>query len=123
MRNCIRVRSKCWYLLGLLIVALLSACGSKQNPQMAPSQPLISNSVHIQQKPTPTPPISIPRQIATPTPTPTPTPKPAPRIPTATPPSNTVGTGTGSAPYGPPPALTTEEVQLTQQLFALINHD
>src|SRR5437016_10208894 len=84
---------------------------------MAPSQPLISDAVHIQQKPTPTPPISIPRQIATPTPT------PAPRIPTATPPSNTVGTGTGSAPYGPPPASTTEEVQLTQQLFAQINHD
>src|SRR5437764_10037525 len=86
-----------------------------------PSQPLISNSVHIQQKPTPTPPISIPRQIATPTPTPTPT--PVQTTPTPTPPSNIPGTGTGAAPYGPPPALTAEEVQLTQQLFGLINQD
>src|SRR2546426_9800074 len=115
------VRSKFCYLLGLLIIALLSGCGSQQNPQLAPSQPLISDAVHIQQKPTPTPPISIPRQIATPPHTPTHT--PVQTTPTPTPPSNIPGTGTGAAPYGPPPALTAEEVQLTQQLFGLINQD
>jgi hypothetical protein len=31
-------------------------------------------------------------------------------------------TGTGASPYGPPPPLTAEELQLTQQLFNLINH-
>src|SRR5436309_15411485 len=89
------VRSKFCYLLGLLIIALLSGCGSQQNPQLAPSQPLISDAVHVQQKPTPTPPLSLPRQIAPPTPTPTRT--PAQTIPTPTPPPNISGTGTGSA--------------------------
>lgn len=115
------MRSKFCYLLGLLIIALLSGCGSQQKPQLAPSQPLISDAVHIQQKPTPTPPLSLPRQIATPTPAPTRT--PAQTIPTPTPPPNMSGTATGAAPYGPPPVMTTEEVQLTQQLFSLINHD
>lgn len=61
----------------------------------------------------------------TPTPTPQPTPQPtaAPTIPPANPPTNIPNTGTGAAPYGPPPAMTAEEVQLTQQLFTLINSD
>jgi uncharacterized protein YkwD len=115
------VRSKYWFLLGLFILALLSACAPRPSTQMTPSQPLTSDEAHIQQKPTPTPTplISIPRQIATPTPTP----MPIRRTPTPAPSTNTPGPGTSSAPYGPPPALTTEESQLTQQLFALINHD
>jgi uncharacterized protein YkwD len=117
------VRSKYWFLLGLFILALLSACAPRPSTQMTPSQPLTSDEAHIQQKPTPTPTplISIPRQIATPTPTPTP--MPIRRTPTPAPSTNTPGPGTSSVPYGPPPALTTEESQLTQQLFALINHD
>jgi uncharacterized protein YkwD len=94
------------------MVILLSACGSQQNSQ----QPLISDAVHVEQRPTP--PIVLPRQVTTP--------KPAPKsqtIPSLSPPTNIPTTGTGSAPYGPPPLLTTEEIQLTQQLFALINHD
>ncbi|MFL5654078.1 MAG: CAP domain-containing protein [Ktedonobacteraceae bacterium] len=107
-----------WYLIGFLMVILLSACGSQQNSQQRPSQPLISDAVHVEQRPTPTPPIVLPRQVATPTPAPT-----SQTVPALTPPANIPTTGTGPAPYGLPPALTTEEIQLTQQLFALINHD
>lgn len=101
------------YLLGLCFMLFLSACGAAQNNQLAPTQPIISDSVHVEQKPTPTPPMAIPPQIATPTPTPT----------HAIPPTTAVGTVSGPAPYGPPPAMTAEETQLTQQLFALINSD
>lgn len=111
---------KIWYLLGLFLILLLSACGTAQNNQLAPTQPLISDSVHVEQKPTPTPLITIPRQLSTPTPTPTPTHS---TIPTFSPPTNISGTGSGPAPYGQPPSMTAEEIQLTQQLFALINQD
>ncbi len=60
----------------------------------------------------------LPRQVTTPTPAPK-----SQTIPSHSPPTNIPTTSTGSAPYGPPPLLTTEEIQLTQQLFALINHD
>jgi uncharacterized protein YkwD len=109
-------------------MTLLSACGSsQQNAQrLVPSQPIVSDSVHVQSKSGPTPPISIVRQLATPTPTPvppTPIVPPTPTVPRSVPPTQIASSGSGSAPYGQPSAMTTEEVQLTQQLFALINHD
>lgn len=107
---------KILYLLGLFFMVLFSACGTTQNNQLAPTQPLISDSVHVEQKPTPTPLLTIPQQIATPTPVPT-------TSISTSPPTNIPGTGSGPAPYGPPPAMTGEETQLTQQLFALINQD
>ncbi len=109
-------RKSC-YLLGLLVIVLLSACGSPQNTQLTPSQPIMSDGLHIEQRPTPTPTVSIPMQVTKPTPTPTRT------IPSVPNPYNFPGSGSGPAPYGPPPPLTAEEIQLTQQLFALINHD
>jgi len=96
-------------------MVLFSACGTTQNNQLAPTQPLISDSVHVEQKPTPTPLLTIPQQIATPTAVPT--------TSISTSPTNIPGTGSGPTPYGPPPAMTSEETQLTQQLFALINQD
>ena len=77
----------------------------------------MSDGLHIEQRPTPTPTVSIPMQVTKPTPTPTRTIPPVPN------PYNFPGSGSGPAPYGPPPPLTAEEIQLTQQLFALINHD
>ncbi len=112
------MQRKVWYLFGLLIMVLLAACGSKSSSQVTPSQPLTSDGVHVEQRPSPTPPVAIPRQIITPTPTPKPTP-----IPALAPPTSIPGTGVGAAPYGPPPPLTALEIQLTQQLFTLINHD
>jgi len=111
------VGRKSCYLLGLLVIVLLSACGSPQNTQLTPSQPIMSDGLHIEQRPTPTPTVSIPMQVTKPTPTPTRTIPPVPN------PYNFPGSGSGPAPYGPPPPLTAEEIQLTQQLFALINHD
>ena len=70
-----------------------------------------------EQMTTPTPQLSILTHVTTPTPT------QAPSIPSLAPPSNIPGSGSGPAPYGPPSPLTAEEIQLTQQLFALINHD
>lgn len=107
---------KMLYLLGLFFMVLFSACGTAHNNQLAPTQPLLSDSVHAEQKPTPTSPLTIPQQLATPTPVPT-------TSNTTSPPTSIPGTGSGSVPYGPPPAMTGEETQLTQQLFALINQD
>ena len=102
---------------GLILALLLSACGTQPNAQqLAPSQPIISDAVHVPVKPAPTPQISIPSQIVTPTPTKV-------RTTPGNTPSNFPGSGSGSAPWGPPPPLSAEEIQLTQQLFALINHD
>ena len=114
------VRRKCWFFVELLLMTLLSACGSSsQEPQrLVPAQPIVSDAVHVQSKPGSTPPISVVRQVATPTPTPVP-PTPTP----VAPPTNIANGGSGPAPYGQPPAMTAEEVQLTQQLFELINHD
>src|SRR2546430_16322945 len=91
---------KFWYLIGLFLVVLLAACAPQQRSQTPPTQPLISDSVHVWQRPSPTPPISIPRQVATPTPKPHTSP--------------TSVSDTGAAPYGPPPPMTEEEIQLTQ---------
>jgi len=65
------VRRSCWYLTGLLVITLLAACTPGQGSQLASSQPLPTDALHQEQRPTPTPIISIPRQIATLTPTPT----------------------------------------------------
>ena len=100
---------------GLFLALLLSACGTRPNAQqLVPSQPIISDAMHVPIKPTPTPQISIPSQMVTPTKV---------RTTPGNTPSNFPGSGSGSAPWGPPPPLSAEEIQLTQQLFALINHD
>ncbi len=105
------------YVFGLFLALLLSACGTQPNAQqLAPSQPIIGDAVHVPVKPAPTPQISIPSQIVTPTPTKV-------RTTSGNTPSNFPGSSSGSAPWGPPPPLSAEEIQLTQQLFALINHD
>lgn len=104
------------YCVCLLLILLLSACGSQQTNQVLPSQPISSNSViNLSEHATPTPNIQIPSQIVTPTPGPSQT-QPTP---SGSPPP----TGSGLAPYGPPPPMTAEEIQLTQQLFALINQN
>lgn len=101
---------KCWYLSGLLVMVLLASCTSNQSSQIPPTQPLTGDSsgLHVVQQSTPPPAKTIPQRRTTPTATPT--------LPIAR-------TGMGAAPYGSPPPLTAEEIQLTQQLFALINHD
>ena len=135
--------------LGLLTIVLLSACGYQQGHTSVPPQVLLSNKIDADQLPTATAQIVIARQLTTPTPKPTPksTPKPAPTsVPTqpvvppttttnpqltpttiappqSTPPSSVPGGGLGNSPYGPPPAITSAEIQLTQQLFGLINSD
>ncbi|GAC1615021.1 MAG: hypothetical protein NVS4B11_01340 [Ktedonobacteraceae bacterium] len=135
---------KLYIFLGLLTIVLLSACGSQQGRSSLPPQVLLANKVNADQLPTVTPQIVIPRQVttqtlqpssitsatittasvtATPTATtPTSTPTTVPP-PSATPPTNIPGGGLGNSPYGPPPAITAAEVQLTQQLFGLINSD
>src|SRR5437879_6433580 len=111
---------KSWYLLSLLLMLMLSACGAsgKNSSQVVTMQSLSANSINVVQNPTPTPAITIQQQIA-----PTPTTKPSQKIPPGTPPTYIPGSGSGYAPYGQPPAMTSEETQLTQQLFAQINHD
>jgi uncharacterized protein YkwD len=124
------VDRKTYYLIGLMAIILFSACASKPNSQISPSQPLIGDSIHIEKRPTATP-IMIPRQVVISTPTPMHSPKPTPTpipTPTHTPtapvvPTTILGSGTGAAPYGQPPAMTAEEIQLTQQLFTVINSD
>ena len=113
---------KFWYVSGLCLMVLLTACASGQRNQEAPGQALTGDSLNIQQQPLPSPTISIPSHHVTATPTQSPTPPPETSTPT---PAPTVypGPGYGAAPYGPPPPLTAEELQLTQQLFDLINHD
>ena len=101
------VNRKFWYLMSLVLIVLLTACQAGRSSQVTPAQPLTSDSLNVEQHPTPTASISIPRQIAT-------------LVPVT---QVFPGSGIGPAPYGPPPPLTAEEIQLTQQLFALINRD
>jgi uncharacterized protein YkwD len=123
-RNGFFVRKSFYCASGLLMLLLLSACGAQPSAQQfAPSQPIISDAVHQQIKPTPsaptpTPQLSLPSQLATPSPTTSKT-----RTTSGYTPTNFPASGSGFAPYGSPPPLTSEEIQLTQQLFALINHD
>jgi uncharacterized protein YkwD len=117
----VRINQKFWYILSLALIVLLAACGAGQSIHISQVQPITADSLNIAQHPTPTNSIAIPRQIATAVATP-----PTHTNPTGTtgePPTTIPGSGIGPAPYGPPPALTAEEIQLTQQLFALINHD
>ena len=133
----------------LLVIVLLNACGTFQGHIVIPPASLLANKVNVdKQLAKATPQIIIARQMTTPTPKPgqtlkpkqtaksLPTPKtttvvvtpvtnpvstvtPPQTIPTATVP----GGGLGNSPYGPPPAITSAEVQLTQQLFGVINSD
>jgi len=117
-KSCTFVLRKFGYLAALLIIVLLAACGAQQGQQTVPPQAITGDGLqHIEQR-TPTPTVAIPRQVTTPTPTPTPRPTPALPTPPVIP-----GSGSGVAPYGPPPPLTAEEIQLTQKLFAQINSD
>jgi uncharacterized protein YkwD len=66
----------------------------------------------------------IPRQVSTPTPTPKITIKSSTSAPVAPAgPTNISVSSTGAGPYGQPPAMTAQEIQLTQQIFSLINSD
>jgi uncharacterized protein YkwD len=106
------------------MLVLLAACGSAQPGRVITDQQLFTYSLENQQHPASTPSISIPRQLLTPTPAhPSTGPQPARPYAPGPLPTNIPGTGSGSDPYGPPPALTAEEIQLTQELFNLINHD
>ena len=107
---------KFWYLMSVAPILLLSACQAGQGSHLAPVQPITADSLNIVQHPTPTTDISIPKQVSTSTTT-------SRTVPTSDPPDVIPGSSKGPEPYGPPPTLTAEEIQLTQQLFALINHD
>jgi len=111
------VNRKLYYLLGLVLIVLLTACQAEQTSQATPVQPITADSMNVIQHPTPTAAISIPRQVAA-----TPTAS-THTHPTSYPPTTIPGSGSGPASYGPPPPLTAEETQLTPQLFQLINHD
>jgi uncharacterized protein YkwD len=110
------VGRKYWYLPGLLGVVLLTACQSKQANQPVPQQPATGEVITIQQAPA-TSILVIPAHGATPASAAQPLP-PGPQ-----PPSSVPGSSTGTAPYGPPPLVTAEELDLTQKLFELINQD
>ena len=111
----VRINQKFWYLFGLFLIILLAGCGTTQSNHAVQIQPVTADSLNIAQNPTPTADITIPKQIATVVSTP---PKQSNPVVTTVP-----GPVNGPAPYGPPPPMTSEEYQLTQQLFALINHD
>lgn len=135
--------------VGLSLLLVLSACGAQSGTQKTTSQPsesLIANKLNVDQLPTATVNVNVPRQVATAVPSPTShptsvatkavsTPTPLPTATTTTQPTPSTqptqptnpvtvpGSGIGAAPYGQPPTITAEEMQLTQQLFALINSD
>jgi uncharacterized protein YkwD len=129
-----------WLLLSLLLIVLLSACGSVQiNPSSLSSKSLTSDSLsnsRTQQFPvafqSSIPPLSIPSQKATPVPTQVT--RTAPSSTSTPPPVSTciiysnattlvpAQNGGLAAPYGPAP-VSAEAQQLTQQLFQLINQE
>jgi uncharacterized protein YkwD len=118
----LRVDRKFWYGLCLCLLVILTGCGAGQSADI-PSQSLNGDSLNIQEHntPSPTPFVSIPQQNLSHSPAKSP-------AKTQTnnqdpPPTSIPGTGSGPAPYGPPPPMTAEEIQLTQQLFNQINHD
>ncbi len=116
---------KSWPLVVFVGIALLfSACGGQAIKQASTVGPALNDAIHEDQQPVVShAQIVLQRQEATPTATARPTPHPTSTTAQGAPPTNIPGTGTGAAPYGPPPAMTTEEIQLTQQLFTLINSD
>lgn len=117
---------KSWIPIVLLGILLLAACASRQSSRPVPS--LLSDSLRgepresatqiviqaHQTKPTPAPDPHRQRRFPTPIPSP---------ITSSPVPIGIPGSGSGPAPYGPPPAMTAEEIQLTQQLFQVINSD
>lgn len=107
---------KFWFLILLLGVTLLSACGAQPETHSSSSPDTssrLNDKIHSAQQTNTTGPMMIfPKQEMTPTP-----------IPPAQVPTNIPRTGVGAAPYGPPPPMTAEETQLTQQLFGIINSD
>ena len=116
-----RINQKFWYILSLMLIILLAACGTGQSSHIVQVQPITADSLNIAQHPTPTTSITIPKQIATIVTTPSKHTNPIGT--TGVPPTTIPGSGVGPTPYGPPPPISSEEYQLTQQLFALINHD
>lgn len=106
------MHKKAWYVVGLLIIVLIAACKAGQANQSVPKQMIAHELIQVQSS---TDALSLPAQIAT----------PIPRVLPANPqsPITIPGTSKGAAPYGQPPAVTGEELDLTQKLFALINHD
>lgn len=108
---------KPWFLVVLLGLILLSACGAKQENSSLSSpnaSSRLNDKLHIAQQTNTTGPMMVfPKQDA---------PTPTAQVPTNIP-TNIPRTGVGAAPYGPPPPMSAEETQLTQQLFALINSD
>ncbi|MGZ3610981.1 MAG: hypothetical protein ACXVBU_13060, partial [Ktedonobacteraceae bacterium] len=113
-----RTGQKYWYIFSLFLLILLTGCGAGQSNHVVQMQPITADSLNIVQHPTPTTSITIPKQIATVVSTP-----PNQTNTNGAPPTTVSGPVNGPAPYGPPPPMTSEEYQLTQQLFALINHD
>jgi uncharacterized protein YkwD len=119
------------------IILLLSACGAQTNSSAVPLSSDAHNNnaqenggtgdnVQITQQQVPPSPIIIQGHQATPvqtTSTPSTQSTPTSQVSTTSTPTNIPTTGTGTDPYGEPPALTAEEIQLTQQLFAKINSD
>src|SRR5260370_2794039 len=91
------VKRKFWLLMCLCLVTLLAACAPGQSSKGVPAQPFTGDSLNIAQQQSPSPTISIPRQLATAPPTrPVQTYHPAP------------------PPWRPPPPMTPHEIQLTQ---------
>jgi uncharacterized protein YkwD len=112
------VKRKLWLLLSLCLVTVLTSCAAGQSSKGVPAQPLTSDNLSIAQQPTPSPTIVIPRQLSTPAAKPN-----TSTYHTGPTPTNIPNSGTGSAPWGAPPRMTAEEIQLTQQLFTLMNSD
>jgi uncharacterized protein YkwD len=110
-----------YYVLTICALMLLSGCISSSSQQVSTHASLFVHDMPVPQQPTPTPIVVLNKRFTFP-PTPLP-PTPSPTRLPVTAPTNIPVTGIGPAPYGPPPPLTAEEVQLTQQIFALINSD
>ena len=91
--------------------------------QVGLSKPKPTPTVSMTKTTTVTTPASIPTTAPTSVPTIVPTSAPQATPPLSAPPTNIPGGGLGNSPYGPPPAITNAEIQLTQQLFGLINSE
>ena len=125
---------KTWILVVLFCLLALSACAGQVGQEMVPSS-LFANNLTLSKKPTALAgPLNLAKQQpvvsgngtkhATAPVSPTTSASPPtvvnPNIPR---PITIPTTGPGVSPYGTPPAMSAEEIQLTQKLFALINSD
>lgn len=115
MEVSVLLKRKFWCVFSLCLLVLLAGCGAGK---AITEQPVFSDSLDSQHHAQPTTSISIPRHQLTATPAAS-----SGGVHPGSSPTSIPGTGTGPAPYGPPPPMTAEESQLTQQLFNLINHD